>query len=289
MRSKAVHRSRGSLSEDSLSTYLREINAYPLFSPGEERAVADRVKAGDAAAFEQLVCANLRFVVSVAKKYEVRGVALADLVDEGNLGLIRAVKRFDPSQGVRFITYAIWWIRQAVLQALAEQSHVVRVPFSRAATLRRVRRHAGALRQRLGREPTSREIAVGTDLTGEEVADTLTVRSDLSLDGAPATGDGRLLDYLPDDHAPAPDEGLLDDALRSSIEHAFAGLKGREARVLRLYFGFDGNEPITLEDIGAMLGVTGERARQIKDKALARIRRSRLAPELASFLVEHGD
>ena len=270
---------------DSLARYLQEIRAYPLLSRAEEAALARRIRRGDAAALDRLVCANLRFVVSIAKKYQKLGVSLADLVDEGNLGLIRAAEKFDESKGAKFISYAVWWIRQAILQALAEQAHTVRVPLSRANMLHNLGRRANALRQELGREPTQQEIAVGLDVTEKEIACAVPVaRSYVSLD-APIAGreDAKLLDYLRDDVTPAPDNDLVDGGLSEVLEKALARLRGREAKVLRLYFGFDGNEPMTLESIGASMGITRERVRQIKERGLARLRSLEKAHVLTAF------
>lgn len=270
---------------DSLARYLQEIRAYPLLSRAEEAALARRIRRGDVAALERLVCANLRFVVSIAKKYQKLGVSLADLVDEGNLGLIRAAEKFDESKGAKFISYAVWWVRQAILQALAEQAHTVRVPLSRANMLHNLGRRANALRQELGREPTQQEIAAGLDVTEKEMACAVPVaRSYVSLD-APIAGreDAKLLDYLRDDVTPAPDNDLVDGGLSEVLEKALGRLRGREAKVLRLYFGFDGNEPMTLESIGASMGITRERVRQIKERGLARLRSLEKAHVLTAF------
>lgn len=285
MRKHTAHRPPAAGRGDSLARYLQEIRAYRLLSRSEEAALARRIRAGDAAALERLVCANLRFVVSIAKKYQKLGVSLADLVDEGNLGLIRAAEKFDESKGAKFISYAVWWIRQAILQALAEQAHTVRVPLSRANMLHNLGRQANSLRQELGREPTQQEIAAGLDVTEKEIACAVPVaRSYVSLD-APIAGreDAKLLDYLRDDVTPAPDNELVDGGLSEVLEKALARLRGREAKVLRLYFGFDGNEPMTLESIGASMGITRERVRQIKERGLARLRSLEKAHVLTAF------
>jgi RNA polymerase primary sigma factor len=235
---------------------------------------------------DKLVRSNLRFVVSVAKKYQNQGVALSDLINEGNLGLIRAAHKFDETKGIKFISYAVWWIRQAILQALAEQSRIVRVPLNRAGTLHRIGKRASALLQELGREPTNEEIAQEMDLTEEEVARTMSIsQTHLSLDAPLAPGEEtKLLDYLPDTYNPPPDEQTFEKALTESIEEALATLKERESRILRLYFGLDGREPMTLEEIGALLGITRERVRQVKEKALSRLRHVSRARSLESFL-----
>ena len=260
--------------EGSLDQYLREISQYPLINRQEEVNLAQRIKKGCEESLDKLVRSNLRFVVSVAKKYQNQGVSLSDLIDEGNLGLIRAAHKFDETKGIKFISYAVWWIRQAILQALAEQSRIVRVPLNRAGTLHRIGKRSSALLQELGREPTAEEIAEGMDISKEEVAKTLSIsQSHLSLDAPLTPGeDNKLLDYLPDTQNPGPDDHTFEHALSESIEEVLATLKEREARILRLYFGLDGEEPMTLEEIGSMLGITRERVRRIKEKALARLR-----------------
>jgi RNA polymerase primary sigma factor len=232
------------------------------------------------------VRSNLRFVVSVAKKYQNQGVSLSDLINEGNLGLIRAAHKFDETKGIKFISYAVWWIRQAILQALAEQSRIVRVPLNRAGTLHRIGKRASALLQELGREATHAEIADGMDITEEEVAKTMSIsQTHLSLDAPLTPGeDNKLLDYLPDNLNPTPDEITFEKALTEAIEESLSHLKEREAKILRLYFGLDGGEPMTLEQIGTLLGITRERVRQIKEKALSRLRHVSRARALESFL-----
>jgi len=224
--------------------------------------------------------------VSVAKKYQKQGVSLSDLINEGNLGLIRAAHKFDETKGIKFISYAVWWIRQAILQALAEQSRIVRVPLNRAGTLHRIGKRSASLLQELGREPTVEEIAEGMDISEEEVAKTLSIsQAHLSLDAPLTPGeDNKLLDYLPDTTNPGPDDEIFEHALTESIESVLATLKEREARILRLYFGLEGQEPMTLEEIGSQLGITRERVRQLKEKALARLRHVSRARALESFL-----
>src|SRR6188768_3140446 len=269
-----------------LDQYLRDISAFKLISREEEAALAVRIRAGDDEALNVLVRANLRFVVSVAKKYQNQGVNLSDLINEGNLGLIRAARRFDETKGIKFISYAVWWIRQAILQALAEQSRIVRVPLNRAGTLHRIGKRASFLLQELGREATHAEIADGMDITEEEVAKTMSIsQTHLSLDAPLTPGeDNKLLDYLADNVNPTPDEQTFEKALTESIEEALSSLKEREAKILRLYFGLDGEEPMTLEQIGSLLGITRERVRQIKEKALSRLRHVSRARALESYL-----
>src|ERR1041384_5920972 len=277
---------RVSFDEGSLDQYLREISQYPLITREDEVSLAQRIRVGEAEALDKLVRSNLRFVVSVAKKYQNQGVSLSDLINEGNLGRIRAAHKFDETKGIKFISYAVWWIRQAILQALAEQSRIVRVPLNRAGTLHRIGKRSNSLLQELGREATHAEIAHGMDISEEEVAKTMALsQTHLSLDAPLTPGeDNKLLDYLPDTLNPTPDEQTFEKALTESIEEALSHLKERESKILRLYFGLDGNEPMTLEEIGSQLGITRERVRQLKEKALARLRHVSRARALESFL-----
>ena len=272
--------------EGSLDQYLRDISVYPLISREEEVRLAQRIRENDQEALDTLVRSNLRFVVSVAKKYQNQGVSLSDLINEGNLGLIRAAHKFDETKGIKFISYAVWWIRQAILQALAEQSRIVRVPLNRAGALHRIGKRANALLQELGREATHAEIAEGMEITEEEVAKTMSIsQTHLSLDAPMSPGeDNRLLDYIPDTQSATPDEETIEKALTESVHEALAGLKERESKILRLYFGLDGSEPMTLEQIGAVLNITRERVRQIKEKALSRLRHVSRARALESYL-----
>jgi RNA polymerase primary sigma factor len=272
--------------EGSLDQYLRDISIYPLITREQEAELARRIRDGDQEALDKLVRSNLRFVVSVAKKYQNQGVSLSDLINEGNLGLIRAAHKFDETKGIKFISYAVWWIRQAILQALAEQSRIVRVPLNRAGALHRIGRRANTLLQELGREATNAEIAEGMDLTEEEVAKTVAISQvHLSLDAPLGAGDDtRLLDYLADEDSASPDDQTIEKALVDAVAESLASLKERESKILRMYFGLDGDEPMTLEEIGARMGITRERVRQIKEKALSRLRHVSQARALESFL-----
>ena len=272
--------------EGSLDQYLRDISIYPLITREEEVTLAQRIRLKDQEALDKLVRSNLRFVVSVAKKYQNQGVSLSDLINEGNLGLIRAAHKFDETKGIKFISYAVWWIRQSILQALAEQSRIVRVPLNRAGALHRIGKRASSLLQELGRQPTHLEIAQGLDITEEEVAKTMLISQvHLSLDAPMTPGeDNRLLDYLPDTTNRTPDEQTFEKALTEAIEESLSGLKERESKILRLYFGLDGEDPMTLEDIGTLLGITRERVRQIKEKALLKLRHNSRRRALESFL-----
>lgn len=277
---------KSSYDEGSLDQYLRDISVYPLITREEEVTLAQRIRVNDQEALDKLVRSNLRFVVSVAKKYQNQGVSLSDLINEGNLGLIRAAHKFDETKGIKFISYAVWWIRQSILQALAEQSRIVRVPLNRAGALHRIGKRASTLLQELGRQPTHLEIAEGLDITEEEVAKTMLISQvHLSLDAPMTPGeDNRLLDYLPDNTNRTPDEQTFEKALSEAIEESLAGLKERESKILRLYFGLDGEDPMTLEDIGTLLGITRERVRQIKEKALLKLRHNSRRRALESFL-----
>ena len=277
---------RGQFREGSLDQYLKEISQYPLIDRDEEVRLAKAIRKGEEEALNKLVRSNLRFVVSVAKKYQNQGVPLSDLINEGNLGLIRAAHKFDETKGIKFISYAVWWIRQAILQALAEQSRIVRVPLNRAGALHRIGRRSSALIQELGREPTVEEIAEELEISREEVERTLAIsQSHLSLDAPVTPGeDNRLLDYLPDQYSPGPEDEAYGRALKETVEDSLATLKEREAKILRLYFGLDDQEPMTLEEIGALLGITRERVRQIKEKALLRLRHASRARFLETFM-----
>ncbi len=276
---------KGKYDESSLDQYLKEISAYKLLTREEEIDLAQRIRKGEEEALDRLVRSNLRFVVSVAKKYQNQGVALSDLINEGNLGLIRAAHKFDETKGIKFISYAVWWIRQAILQALAEQSRIVRVPLNRAGALHWIGKRSALLLQELGREPTVEELADELDLSEDEVRRTLSLsQTHLSLDAPLTPGeDNRLLDYLPDQFSPGPDDETYDRALLDTVEEALGTLKEREAKILRLYFGLDGQEPMTLEEIGSLLGITRERVRQIKEKALLRLRHASRARFLETF------
>ena len=269
----------------SFKRYLDEIRRYPLIDRAEEARLAEEVRGGSEDALDKLIRSNLRFVVTVAKKYRNQGVPLQDLVNEGNVGLIRAARKFDERKGIKFVTYAVWWIRQAILQAIAEQSRIVRVPLNRAAALHRIGRRQSSLRQDLGREPTLDELADGLDLSQSVLDATLAVsQSHLSLDAPAGPGEEHsLMDYMPDQLSPRPDEHVFENALAEMLNSALSTLDERQARVLRLYYGLDDEEPRTLEEIGVLLGVTRERVRQIKEKALARLRHPTRARFLESY------
>jgi RNA polymerase primary sigma factor len=270
---------------DILDQYLFEVSQTPLLTPQQEMAIARLVQAGDPEAMQELVKRNLRFVISVAKKYQNRGLALSDLIGEGNLGLLTAARKFDPDQGVKFISYAVWWIRQAILAALARHGRTVRVPLNRTADLSRITRTAETLRQDLRREPTPEEIADSTGLSVDVVRslaalNTSEVRLDAPLD---PDGERSLIDRFIAEEQGDPEERAMERFLEEQVEIALRSLAPRDAKVLRLYFGLDGGREHTLEEIGGMLGVTRERVRQLRDRALKRLREGEVGRALASF------
>jgi RNA polymerase primary sigma factor len=270
---------------DILDLYLHEVSKSPLLTPLQETAVARRVRDGDEDAVRELVTKNLRFVISVAKKYQNRGLALVDLIGEGNLGLLTAARKFDPDHGVKFISYAVWWIRQAILSAIARHGRPVRVPLNRTADLSRVIRATENLRQELGREPTAEEISAAVGLSVELVQALASLNTaEVRLD-APLAGDGErniLERFMADGQADAEAQAM-DQFLKEEIDAALATLTPRDAKVLRLYFGLDGEKEHTLEEIGVLFGITRERVRQLRDRALKKLREGEVGRALASF------
>lgn len=270
---------------DLLDQYLYEVSKTPLLTPPEEIALARKVRSGDQEAMQELAKRNLRFVISVAKKYQNRGLPLTDLIGEGNVGLLTAARKFDPDQGVKFISYAVWWIRQAILASLARQGRTVRVPLNRTADLSKIVRTAEALRQEMRREPTPEEISAATGLSLEVVQslaalNTGEVRLDAPLD---PDGDRALIERFIAEDLPDTEEKTMERFLSDEVEDALKTLPARDAKVLRLYFGLDGGREHTLEEIGGMLGVTRERVRQLRDRALKRLREGDVGRALASF------
>jgi len=270
---------------DILDQYLFEVSKTPLLTGEQEVAIARRAVAGDPEAMHELVKRNLRFVISVAKKYQNRGMALTDLIGEGNLGLLVAARKFDPDQGVKFISYAVWWIRQSILAALARQGRTVRVPLNRTADLSRIVRSAENLRRELEREPSPEEIAIATGLTVDVVQslstlNTAEVRLDAPVD---ADSDLSLIDRFTADEQNDPETEVMDQLLTEEIDRALRLLPARDAKVLRLYFGLNDGREHTLEEIGGLLGVTRERVRQLRDRALKRLREGEMGRALASF------
>lgn len=265
-----------------LDQYLQEIGQIALLTPQQEVDLARRIKQGDQEALHRLTRANLRFVVSVAKKYQGQGLTLADLINEGNYGLIKAAQRFDETRGFKFISYAVWWIRQAILQALAEQSRVVRLPLNRIGTISKIRKTSARLSQTHERAPNIEELAQELEVDVEKVREAMQhTGRHLSMD-APFNedDDNSLLDVLPDDDDIKPDETLMDESLKIDIERALSLLHPREAEITRLYFGIGREHPLTLEEIGQRFGLTRERVRQIKEKALRKLRQKHRREEL---------
>ena len=272
--------------DQSLDRYLQEIGEMGLLTAVEEVKLAQQIKKGRQDALEKLTKANLRFVVSVAKQYQNQGLSLGDLINEGNLGLIKAAKRFDETRGFKFISYAVWWIRQAILQALAEQSRIVRLPLNRVGALHKIGKTSSNLEQEFGREPSPSEIADELEMSPYMVMDTLKISSrHLSLDAPFNDGeDNRLLDVLEDEVQPSPDEALMQDSLKLEIKKALSTLTLREAEVISLYFGINREEALTLEEIGERFGLTRERVRQIKEKAIRRLRHTSRSKPLRSYI-----
>jgi RNA polymerase primary sigma factor len=270
----------------SLDKYLQEIGRVELLVPQEEIDLARRIKKGDQKALEKLTKANLRFVVSVAKQYQNQGLSLGDLINEGNLGLIKAAKRFDETRGFKFISYAVWWIRQSILQALAEQSRIVRLPLNRVGALNKIGKAFSTLEQEFEREPSASELAEELDMSLFEVSDTLKISGrHLSMDAPFAQGeDNRLLDVIQDNRQPTPDSGLLEESLKNEVKRALATLSEREAQVIKLYFGLDSEHSLTLEEIGEKFNLTRERVRQIKEKAIRRLRHASRSKALRAYL-----
>ena len=257
----------------SLDKYLQEIGRVELISPEDEVFLARKIKAGDNEALKKLVKANLRFVVSVAKQYQNQGITLPDLINEGNLGLMKAAQRFDETRGFKFISYAVWWIRQAILQALAEQSRIVRLPVNKIGSINRINRAFARLEQTYEREPSSQEIADMLEMIPEDVKEALKTNGRTVSMDAPISSeeDNTMYDVIPSSDAPSPDKNLINESLAYEIERALCTLSPREAKVLKLYFGLGMKHPYTLEEIGEELSLTRERVRQIKEKAIKRI------------------
>jgi len=275
----------GGADRDLLDQYLFEVSKTPLLTAEQEIAVARRVRAGDQDAMQELVKRNLRFVISVAKKYQNRGMALTDLIGEGNIGLLTAARKFDPDVGVKFISYAVWWIRQAILAAIAKQGRTVRVPLNRTADLSRIIRATEVLRQKLVREPTPEEVAAEVALSKDVVQalmalNTSEIRLDAPLDPG---GERTLIDRFVADGSSDVEARAMERFLTEEVAQALATLPPRDARVLRLYFGLDDGHEHTLEEIGGMLGVTRERVRQLRDRALKRLGEGDVGRALASY------
>ncbi len=270
----------------ALDKYLQEIGKVDLLTADEEVVLAKRIRAGDKKALEKLTKANLRFVVSVAKQYQNQGLSLSDLINEGNTGLIKSAQRFDETRGFKFISYAVWWIRQAILQALAEQSRIVRLPLNRVGSLNKISRTFSQLEQKYEREPTTDELAEVLDVTVNEIDDTMKISGrQVSVDAPFVQGEeNSLLDVLENTSEEKPDDELMNESLRKEIQRLLATLTEREADVILLYFGLNGKYPMTLEEIGARFQLTRERVRQIKEKGIKKLRHSSRSDTLKPYL-----
>ncbi len=270
----------------SLDKYLQEIGKVDLLTPDEEVTLAQKIRQGDQMALEKLTKANLRFVVSVAKQYQNQGLSLGDLINEGNLGLIKAAQRFDETRGFKFISYAVWWIRQSILQALAEQSRIVRLPLNRVGSLNKISKTFSALEQKFEREPSPDELAEVLEVTTSEVVDTMKISGrHVSMDAPFVQGEeNSLLDVLENDGEETPDNELMNDSLRREVQRALSTLTHREADVIKLYFGLNGEHSMTLEEIGEKFVLTRERVRQIKEKAIRRLRHTSRSKTLKPYL-----
>ena len=270
----------------SLDKYLQEIGKVDLITAEEEVELAQRIKAGDQIALEKLTKANLRFVVSVAKQYQNQGLTLPDLINEGNLGLIKAAKRFDETRGFKFISYAVWWIRQSILQALAEQSRIVRLPLNKIGSINKINKTYAYLEQAHERMPSAEEIAKELDMTVSDVKESMkNTGRHVSMDAPLVEGeDSNLYDVLRSGESPNPDRQLLHESLRTEISRALETLTPREADVVRLYFGLSNQHPMTLEEIGETFDLTRERVRQIKEKAIRRLKHTSRSKILKTYL-----
>ena len=285
MRQLKITKSITNRESASLDKYLQEIGKEDLITVEEEVELAQRIRKGDQKALEKLTRANLRFVVSVAKQYQNQGLSLPDLINEGNLGLIKAAEKFDETRGFKFISYAVWWIRQSILQALAEQSRIVRLPLNQVGSLNKINKAFSRFEQENERRPSPEELADSLDLPAEKVADTLRVSGRrISVDAPFVEGeDNSLLDVLVNDDSPIADRTLINESLSTEVERALSTLTERERDIIKLFFGINTQE-MTLEEIGEKFGLTRERVRQIKEKAIRRLRHSSRSKLLKTYL-----
>jgi RNA polymerase primary sigma factor len=286
MRQLKITKSITNRESASLDKYLQEIGREELITAEEEVILAKKIKDGDQRALEKLTRANLRFVVSVAKQYQNQGLSLPDLINEGNLGLIKAARRFDETRGFKFISYAVWWIRQSILQALAEQSRIVRLPLNQVGSLNKINKAYSKLEQQFEREPSAEELADMLDLPIDKVSDTMKVSGrHVSMDAPFANGEeSSLLDVLVNMDSPKADTGLMNESLSKEIDRALSTLTERERDVVKLFFGIGLNHGLTLEEIGDKFDLTRERVRQIKEKAIRRLRHSSRSKLLQQYL-----
>jgi len=286
MRQLKITKSITNRESASLDKYLQEIGREELITAEEEVSLAKKIREGDQVALEKLTRSNLRFVVSVAKQYQNQGLSLPDLINEGNLGLIKAAKRFDETRGFKFISYAVWWIRQSILQALAEQSRIVRLPLNQVGSLNKINKAYSKLEQEFEREPSAEELSFVLDLPEDKVADTMRVSGrHVSMDAPFANGeDNSLLDVLVNHDSPRADNQLMSESLQKEIERSLSTLTERERDVIKLFFGIGCNHGLTLEEIGAKFDLTRERVRQIKEKAIRRLRHNSRSKLLKAYL-----
>lgn len=272
----------------SLDKYLSEIGKVELITADEEVELAKKIKLGDQQALEKLTKANLRFVVSVSKQYQNQGLTLPDLINEGNLGLIKAAQRFDETRGFKFISYAVWWIRQSILQALAEQSRIVRLPLNKIGTINKINKTFSKLEQEFEREPTPSEISELLEMTEQDVKDSMRTNGrHVSMDAPLSSSDdsaGTMYDLMASSDTPSPEHGLINDSLRREIERALSTLTSREAEIVKSFFGLDGKSPLTLEEIGEQFDLTRERVRQIKEKGIRRLKHTSRSKILKTYL-----
>ena len=285
MRQLKITKSITNRESASLDKYLQEIGREELVTPEEEVELAQRIRKGDPVALEKLTRANLRFVVSVAKQYQNQGLSLPDLINEGNLGLIKAAEKFDETRGFKFISYAVWWIRQSILQALAEQSRIVRLPLNQVGSLNKINKALSKFEQENERQPSNEELSEMIDVPKDKISDTLRVGSrHVSVDAPFVEGeDNSLLDVLPNDDSPSADRGLVNESLNTEIERALSTLTDREREIIKSFFGI-GCQEMTLEEIGERFGLTRERVRQIKEKAIRRLKSPSRSKLLKSYL-----
>ena len=285
MRQLKITKSITNRESASLDKYLQEIGREELVTPDEEVELAQRIRKGDQEALEKLTRANLRFVVSVAKQYQNQGLSLPDLINEGNLGLIKAAEKFDETRGFKFISYAVWWIRQSILQALAEQSRIVRLPLNQVGSLNKINKALSKFEQENERQPSNEELSEMIDVPKDKISDTLRVGSrHVSVDAPFVEGeDNSLLDVLPNDDSPSADRGLVNESLNTEIERALSTLTDREREIIKSFFGI-GCQEMTLEEIGERFGLTRERVRQIKEKAIRRLKSPSRSKLLRSYL-----
>jgi len=285
MRQLKITKSITNRESASLDKYLQEIGREELVSPEEEVELAQRIRKGDQQALEKLTRANLRFVVSVAKQYQNQGLSLPDLINEGNLGLIKAAEKFDETRGFKFISYAVWWIRQSILQALAEQSRIVRLPLNQVGSLNKINKALSKFEQENERQPSSDELSEMLDVPKEKISDTIRVSGrHVSVDAPFVEGeDNSLLDVLPNDDSPSADRGLVNESLNTEIERALLTLSPREREIIKSFFGI-GCQEMTLEEIGERFGLTRERVRQIKEKAIRRLKTPARSKLLKGYL-----